>query len=595
MVLATQSPAGETRQAEPPSSLPRAEADPSPTAVDATAGTGRRRRRLLIVCTVVTALIVATGGATVLVLRGDVPRGTTVLGLELGGKSRGEAAAALRTHLAGRATQLTDPVTVQVAGSVGTVRPADVGLHIDVDASVAAAARGRPQLFGSREVQPVSIVDPQRLDAALRKSLGSAGEQMRMPAIVFDGTTPRPVYPQAGRGLDARRSADSLREGWLSQAPVAIPLVEVAPATTREEVDQLMSALARPAVSAPVTVTSERGNLTISPTVIAQSLTLAADSTGKITPRIDDEALRKGLTGQLSRLETAPRDARFTFTGGRPRITDGADGSALDLAALAPQLLSVLAKATDRTVAAAARTVGPKATTAKLEGLGVRERVSTFTTKFPGGLSSPRSQNIVQIAKEVDGALVMPGKVFSLNKHTGERSYAQGYKDAPVILNGKLTPGVGGGASQFTTTLFNATYYAGLQDVEHKPHSYWFSRYPPVIESTIFYPDLDFKFKNNTPHGVYLDTSYTSSTITVSVWSTKVYEKVTTEWGPRRNTTTPRRIELKAGPSCIATDGINGFTQDAYRLFHSGGKVVKREKFTWTYGAEPQYVCTDSP
>jgi vancomycin resistance protein YoaR len=191
--------------------------------------------------------------------------------------------------------------------------------------------------------------------------------------------------------------------------------------------------------------------------------------------------------------------------------------------------------------------------------------------------------------------VVLPGATFSLNGHTGIRGYAQGYKDAPVILDGKLTPGVGGGASQFTTTLFNATYYAGMQDVEHKPHSYWFSRYPPVIESTIFYPDLDFKFKNTSPHGVLLDTSHTSSTITVSVWSTKVWDKVTTEWSARRNATSPQTITLKAGPDCIETDGISGFTQDAWRLFHSGGKVVKREKFSWRYLAEPNYICSDDP
>lgn len=54
-------------------------------------------------------------------------------------------------------------------------------------------------------------------------------------------------------------------------------------------------------------------------------------------------------------------------------------------------------------------------------------------------------------------------------------------------------------------------------------------------------------------------------------------------------------ITLEAGLKCIATNGIDGFTQDAFRLFHTGGKVVKRERFTWTYGAEPRYVCTPKP
>jgi vancomycin resistance protein YoaR len=156
-------------------------------------------------------------------------------------------------------------------------------------------------------------------------------------------------------------------------------------------------------------------------------------------------------------------------------------------------------------------------------------------------------------------------------------------------------PGVGGGASQFTTTLFNATYYAGLEDVEHKPHSYWFSRYPPVIESTIFYPDLDFKFRNDTPYGVLLDTSYTSSTITVSVWSTKYYDSVTTKWSARRNFTQPPTIHLEPGPDCIATDGLVGFAQDAWRIFRKDGRELRREKFSWRYDPEPRFVCAPKP
>ena len=116
-----------------------------------------------------------------------------------------------------------------------------------------------------------------------------------------------------------------------------------------------------------------------------------------------------------------------------------------------------------------------------------------------------------------------------------------------------------------------------------------------MIESTIFYPDLDFKFKNDTEYGVLIDTSWTNDSITVSVWSTKVYDSVKTEYSPRRNITTPKTIYLEPGPSCIATSGINGFTQDAFRVFRKDGKELKREKFTWRYDAEPRYICAKQP
>jgi vancomycin resistance protein YoaR len=273
------------------------------------------------------------------------------------------------------------------------------------------------------------------------------------------------------------------------------------------------------------------------------------------------------------------------------RVVASTGGQVVDVDRLATDLLPVLPKTAPRVVTAAMKTVEPKTTDAELTALGIKERVSTFTTHFTGGLSSPRSKNIVQAAKEVDGAIVKPGETFSLNGHTGPRGYKEGYHDAPVIVDGKLTPGVGGGISQFTTTLFNASYYAGLEDIEHKPHSYWFSRYPSVIESTIFYPSLDLKFRNNTDHGVLIDTSYTKDSITVSMWSTKVYDSVKTVWSAKRDVTQPKAIVLKAGPECIATDGIEGFTQDAWRIFRKDGKEIKREKFSWRYEAEPRYTC----
>ncbi|BBH67373.1 vanomycin resistance protein VanB [Actinoplanes sp. OR16] len=555
----------------------------------------RRRSRIpLIAGAAVLVLAAGAGTAVTYAYRGDVPLGVTVLGAELGGLGRAEAAAELRRHLAAD-TRLTQPLTVTVDNRDATVKPADVGLVVDVDATIAAAAKGNPSPFGERAVAPVVAVDAELLDEKLRASLGRIGEPMTKPAVVFDGVKPRAVHPAPGRDLVPASAAAAVRAAWPSASTVGIPLEEVHPVTTAAEVDRLLADVATPAVSGPLTITSDKGTVTVPPSAIAKSLVLSADKAGRIEPRIDAKKLRAAITKPLAEVETEAKDAKFSLKGGRPSIVEGADGTAVDLAGMAPEILNVLSRTSGRTIAATVVKAAPSLSGAELGKLGVQKKISTFTTRFTGGLGSSRSQNIVQAAKQVEGALVLPGETFSLNKHTGERSYKQGYKDAPVILGGKLTPGVGGGVSQFTTTLFNATYYAGLKDVEHKPHSYYFDRYPAVIESTIFYPDLDFKFKNDSPYGVLLDTSWTSNSITVSVWSTKVWDKVTTEWSKRRNVTSPRTITLPAGPSCIATGGLPGFTQDAFRLFHRDGEVVKREKFTWKYDAEPNYICGGTP
>jgi vancomycin resistance protein YoaR len=560
---------------------------------------GRGRKRMLLAGGITAAVLVAVGGSAAYGYAGEVPRGTTVLGIALGAKSKADAAAALRAGLAGKTDRLEAPLPVRLGERVVEVKPADVGLAIDVDATVASAAEsgGGPfsRIFGSREVAPVVTVDAAKAEEVLRRALGKDAQAMKMPAVTFAGTTPKAAYPKPGKGIDADKSAQALRDGWLGIHPVPVPLVEVHPATTSEELDKLVAELARPAVAGPVTVTTERGSVTVPPTAIAKSLVLTADKTGKINPRVDEKKLRAALAGPLAKVEVQAKDATIALKAGKPAVVPGVDGHRLDTGKLSTDLLAVLPKADGRTVAGTMTTAKPKVTEEAVAKLGVKEKVSSFTTKFPGGLSSPRSQNIVLVSKETKGAFVMPGKTFSLNTHTGERSYPQGYKDAPTIVGGKLVPGAGGGVSQFVTTLFNATYYAGLEDVEHKPHSYYFSRYPAVIESTIYPPHLDFRFRNNTPYGVLIDTSYTSSTITVSIWSTKIYDSVKTEWGPRRNPTSPQTKYLEPGPDCIETSGLPGFTQDAWRIFRKDGKETKREKFSWTYQAEPRFICAKPP
>ena len=146
----------------------------------------RRGHRRWIAAGAGLALILAvTACAGAYTLRGDVPRGVTVLGLDLGGKSRAQATKALQDHLA---TRSTTPVPVQADGRTGTIRPQDVGLEADIAATVDAATRGRPALFGHRDVAVNSRVDVQRLDAALRRALAGAGQPARRPAITFTGT-----------------------------------------------------------------------------------------------------------------------------------------------------------------------------------------------------------------------------------------------------------------------------------------------------------------------------------------------------------------------------------------------------------------------
>ncbi len=575
-----------------PSGDPVATDGPSAAPAPAGDGAGARRKAMIIAAGVAALGLVAGVGTYAYAAVGDIPRGTRVLGVDLGGKSTAEATTALQEQLRARTSA---PARVTLNGKSLELPAKDVGLVLDIPATVGAAADSGLRLFGTEDVSPVTRIDAKKLEAALRKQLDPKSVTVKNPAITYAGLVPTPTYPAPGRDLSPAPTAELVRGAWLAGTTVDIPLVERPPVTTAAQVDELIASLAKPAVAAPVTVTTPRGTFTLTPKAIAKGLVFTTNADGVLSPKIDAKRLRAAAADELAKVEVAPEEASISLKGGKPRVVASTSGQAVDLAKLGPALLGVLPNTDGRTVEAGIVEQPAKTTDADMVKLGIKEKVSTFTTKFTGGLRSPRSQNIVTIAKEVDGAVVKPGETFSLNGHTGVRSYPQGYKDAPVIIGGKLEPGVGGGASQFTTTLFNAAYYAGLQDVEHKPHSFYFSRYPAVIEATIFYPTLDLKFKNTTPYGILIDTSHTSRTVTVSLWSTKVYDSVKTERSPRRNLTSPQTVYRDPGPKCIATSGLPGFTQDAYRVIRKDGKEVKREKFTWRYDPEPRFICEKEP
>jgi hypothetical protein len=145
------------------------------------------------------------------------------------------------------------------------------------------------------------------------------------------------------------------------------------------------------------------------------------------------------------------------------------------------------------------------------------ERVSQFTTYFD--CCQPRVTNIRLMAREVDGYVVMPGETFSIDELVGPRTSSGGYVPAPYLQNGQgRCCAVGGGVSQFGTTIHNAVFWGGFQIDSHRPHTGWISRYPLGIEATLVYKSIDYKFTNDTVSPVYLETSSTGTSVTVELW-----------------------------------------------------------------------------
>ena len=301
------------------------------------------RKCLIVLVASALAVVLAAGVAVTAYAwnSNGVPRGATVLGIDLGGLSRAGAADKLRAGLADRAEPAA-PVTVHVADQKAKVQPADVGVAVDVDATVNAAAHSAFRFWGSHKVDPVVTVDAARLDTALRPVAAKVAQAMTKPAVTFTGTTPKAVYPVPGKGLDPQRAADALKGAWLREDVVDVPLADVSAATSKEDVDKLVADLARPAVSAPVQLTVGKQTLQVPPAAIAKSLVMTGDAQGRITPKVDVAKLRKALGSSLSTLETKPQEALIGTGTGAPQVIASTGGSVIDDAQLAKDLLGVL-------------------------------------------------------------------------------------------------------------------------------------------------------------------------------------------------------------------------------------------------------------
>jgi hypothetical protein len=152
------------------------------------------------------------------------------------------------------------------------------------------------------------------------------------------------------------------------------------------------------------------------------------------------------------------------------------------------------------------------------DGSLIVEKVSEFTT--PHACCETRVLNIQRMADLVRGVYLVPGETLSLNEFVGPRTVENGFLPAGAIRQGHLIQEVGGGVSQFATTIFNAAYFAGMDFEEYRSHTIYFSRYPYGREATISNPAPDLVMTNTTDYPILIWTSYTGESITVSMYST---------------------------------------------------------------------------
>ncbi|MEV4471335.1 VanW family protein [Nonomuraea sp. NPDC049504] len=527
-----------------------------------------------------------------IVLSGQVPPGTRVDGVDIGGRSPEDARSRLEAELGRR---LEQPLTLIAADERKQATPTDLGFGFDARATVEAAMEGATtpagivrSLFGSRHIPPVVTVDDQRLAGGLSALAKAVNRKPVEGGIRYKGLEPRATLPKSGRALDRDAAARTVRTAFAAgRTSVELGVREVKPTLTAAEVRQVATTTARTAVAAPITLTTGGKQATVSREQLAAGLRFVPDGKGGLRPAFNAAHVSQALARTL--VSTPPKDASFKIVSGRPRVIPARAGRGADAKAFGPAIAKAVVTG-NRRIELPAVERQPRVTTAEAKEMGVKEKVSSFTTHHP--CCAPRVTNIHRIADIVDGYVVQPGETFSLNGVVGKRDKARGFVEAPMILNNRFVNDVGGGVSQFATTMFNAVFFGGFEDVQHRPHQYYISRYPAGRESTVSFPQPDFRWRNDFEHGVLIKTSYTATSITVQFWSTKRYD-IESESSARYNTK-PIQSLTESGPDCIPMEGVEGFTIDVWRIFKQNGKVVRKQRFNTVYDPEPRLTCTKS-
>jgi len=242
----------------------------------------------------------------------------------------------------------------------------------------------------------------------------------------------------------------------------------------------------------------------------------------------------------------------------------------------------------DRTARMALVATDPAKSDAKLKSLGITQLVSEFSTPLTN--EPLRTDNLSNGAAKITGKLVLPGETFSLTDALGPITTAAGFNDAWVIVEGEHVQGVGGGLSQLSTTTFNAAYLAGFQDVEHTPHSEWFTRYPEGREATLYAGSIDMKFKNTAPTGVLLRSWIEAGRLHVAIWGTP-YWAVESTTSARSNVVAPTTVH-SASPTCTRQSAGNpGFSVTVTRRVLLGGALKETTSRTTRYNPQNAIVC----
>lgn len=543
----------------------------APVELDRKGRAKRERAGLFVVVGVVLGLVVvlALAYAATYAVAGDrVPHGVVISGVDVGGKGHDQAVEAVEIAFRERANR---PIVLAAADATGAERtvsltPAQIGLHVDAEASVAATGAvhsWRPDRLwsffnGGDRRDAVVTLDRDALVARIRTMRGGFGAPPVNARVVFTKHGPHVVPGQAGDAVNLAAAQQAIEAAYLDGATQAhVALAAAQPDISLADADDALGSYARPAMSGPVGLRFGSTVVRLRPEQYAGALAMV-DEGGKLVPAVRRTKLLALVRTQRRSIE--PHDATIRLVHGRPTVVPSRPGLAFtDDAIVAAFRRSVAASGARRTVTVAARKAQPGFTTAEARALKVKEQIAAASTYFPADADNRR---VAALARRLNGRLVRPGTMLSLD-----------HSASPLVM-----------------TVAQAGFFGGLVNLDPDRVI--------VFDAASTRDAGRLRLKNTSRYGVLVSAVTTPATpghpgrLTVRLYSTRAWA-ISARKGVRADPV-PAGERADYSPGCHPAGGHGGYVLKVTRVFRRpGGKAVDHTDatFRWLYPPVPRVVC----
>lgn len=544
--------------------------------------------------------------------------GVRVYGVDLGGKSSDEARVLLENRVAGFANQ---PLDLVWSDQHWNPQPGLLGMQVNLDRTLDNAYavgrtgglldlwRERWDVANEGRVVPLSVtLDESKLQDYLQSQVAPKIDQdLQEGDVWLQGEIVKSSPSQEGRALQVYPALQTIRNSLARMAGnnrIELPVTISKPIVPQTELDATAQQL-QIMLAAPLVAQHGGQQFSVEPRKISQKLLLLKRNADPAAAKhfevaFQEENLKAAVADWADQVDTAPQNARFAWNNGQVQvIKESQDGVKVNQEKALAAVKAALLTPDKRTVELPTDSAPPKVSSKDIGALGIKELLGTGNTSFKGS-SAERATNIKVAAGYLDGVVVPPGDTFSFLDAVAPITLDRGYVEGYVIAAERTQRGVGGGVCQVSTTVFRAAFWSAVDITERHQHAYRVSWYeskgePVGFDAAVFDPGVDFKFVNNTPGFLLVQSVLTGDELNVNFYGTKIADEVKLVGPQIENPLDPPQDiyqldpTLPAGTKKQVETAHKGLDTTITRQIYKGGQLIKEDPFFSRYEAWPNW------